>query len=524
MKRTILLLIILNFQFTVLNCFSQPAIQWEKCLGGSGTDQAWSVCQTFDGGYIVAGQALSRDGNLDSSNHIGSAWLVKLDNDGIIQWQNSYGGSSNDDIVYSIIQTSDSGFIFTGQTGSTDGDLTNSGNHGGGDVWVCKLNDTGAIEWSKCYGGPGFDLAHSIVQTIDGGYILAGEAGSNGGDVSGFHGGLYDDWVVKLNDTGAIQWSKCYGGSNIDWAFSIIQTVDSGYIVAGVSNSTDGDVSAIYNGYNGDEWIIKLDTLGNIQWEKCYGGPNGSTAYSILQTLDGGYITGGNAFAEGGDIIGFHGGMSDYWVVRLTDTGNIQWAKCFGGSDDDEGHSIVKTVDGNYAIGGYSISTDYDVTGNHGLDDYWVVKLDTNGNMIWEQSYGGINSEDAYCMIATNDNGMAITGYANGSSDEVTGYHGGQFDYWVVKLNPDPITGIKEINSNEVVRVYPNPASNTITFSQSGIRNYELRITDVLGRVVYKTSLSRDNNSIAISDFSNGVYFYQLTNSKETVRGKFVKE
>ena len=386
MKKILLLVFTLNFSLFTLHCFSQPAIQWENSFGGTSDDQASSIIQTNDGGYIIAGSAGSNNGDVTDFHGVSTnAWIVKLDSYGVIEWKKCYGGTGGDH-ANSIVQTSDSGYIFVGHTGSNDGDV--SGNHGIWDCWVVKLNDTGAIQWSKCYGGSGSDYGISIVQTVDGGYIFSGETDSNNGDITGNHGSI-DAWVVKLNNTGTIQWSKCYGGSLGDGAISIKQTADGGYIFTGGAVSTDGDITG-HIGTLQNEWVVKIDTLGNIQWQKSYGGISGGTvAYSILQTSDGGYITGGVTNANDSDVSGNHGG-SDYWVEKLTDTGDIQWQKCYGGSSQDIGYSIVKTVDGNYAIGGYSSSTDGQVTGNHNAEDYWVVKLDNNGTLLWEKSYGKI--------------------------------------------------------------------------------------------------------------------------------------
>jgi len=515
MKKIVLLVLVLNFQLSMINSFSQPTIQWERCLGGTNDDEASSIIQTFDNGYLVAGFSYSRNGNLDSAN-FGGAWIVKLNSSGTVIWQKSFGGSLLGDYIQSIIQTSDSGFIFTGNTEDNI-----NGFHGVIDAWVVKLNDTGGIQWQKCYGGSQIDYGNSIIQTSDGGYIFAGETESNDGDVSGNHGSDYDYWVVKLNDIGTIQWSRCYGGSSLDDATSIVQTSDGGYIVGGYTDSQDGDVTG-YLGPNSEEWIVKLDNIGNIQWEKCFGGNAGGTAaYSILQTSDGGYITAGNANGNGGIVSGNHGG-NDFWVVKFTDTGGLQWEKCYGGGNEDVAFSIVKTIDGKYAIGGYSVSTNGEVTGNHGDNDFWVVKIDTNGALLWEQSYGGILDEQAYSIINTFDNGFAITGISTQNSDEVTGYHGGVADFWVVKLAPDSTVGINVLQNEEGFRVYPNPVSKTLTIRnyELGIRNGELAIMDVLGREVYHSQFSTLNSqlyTIDVSGFSNGVYFYQITNRKPVI-------
>ena len=522
MRKILFFVLALHSSLFTLHCIAQPAIQWEKCLGGSSDDESRYIYQTNDGGYIVSGISYSHDGNLDNSNH-GSAWIVKLNSNGVIQWEKSYGDSV-DDQPKSIIQTSDGGFIFTGNTGNSA--MINF--HGLEDVWVCKLNDTGGVQWSKCYGGSQSDYGESIVQTTDGGYILAGQTNSIDGDVSSNHGD-YDAWVVKLNDTGAIQWSKCYGGFNGDAAFVIVKTLDGGYIFSANTLSTDGDVTGNLYSSSDAGWVVKLNNAGTIQWEKCYGGYNGGTnAYSILQTSEGGYLLGCNTFATNGDVSGNHGG-TDYWVVKLTDTGDVQWQKCYGGSDEDIGNTVVQTTDGNYAMDGYSKSTDGQVTGNHGLDDYWVVKFDTNGTLLWEQSYGGILEEQAHYMIATNDNGLAITGVSTENSDDVTGYHGGQADYWVVKLNPDSMVGINEIKNKGNIVVYPNPVSSTLTIrnlSPAGAGRNEIEITDVFGRTVYSQLITHNSSLITqidVSGFSNGIYYWRIISGNEVPpNGKIV--
>ncbi len=212
-----------------------------------------SIQQTSDGGFIVAGQTYSNDGDV-SGNHGGSdAWVVKLNSSGTILWQKCLGGTVYGAIAYSIQQTSDGGFIVGGETLSNDGDV--SGNHGEFDAWVVKLDSLGDIEWQKCLGGTGWDWENSIQQTSDGGFIVAGYTNSNDGDVSGNHGSK-DYWVVKLNSSGDIEWQKCLGGTNDDWARSIKQTSDGGFIVAGFTASNDGDVSG--NQGNSDAWVVKL--------------------------------------------------------------------------------------------------------------------------------------------------------------------------------------------------------------------------------------------------------------------------
>jgi len=285
-------------------------IQWQKVLGGSSSEEAYSIQQTRDGGYIVSGYTKSNDGDI-SGNHGGrDAWIAKLDRDGNIQWRKILGGSDYEE-ANSIQQTRDGGYIVAGYTWSNDGDVT--GNHGRGDAWIVKLDRDGNIQWQKALGGSDDDWANSIQQTSDGGYIVAGWTYSDDGNVSGNHGYI-DAWIVKLDKDGNIQWQKVLGGSNGEIANSIQQTKDGGYIVAGYTGSNDGDVSGNHGG--GDTWLVKLDGNGNIEWQKALGGSDYDIAYSIRQTSDGGYIVAGWTESNDGYVSGNHG-EGDVWIVKL---------------------------------------------------------------------------------------------------------------------------------------------------------------------------------------------------------------
>jgi hypothetical protein len=353
------------------------AIEWQKCLGGSDIDYANSIQQTSGGGYIGAGYTNSTDGGMAGNHGDADAWVVKLNASGDIVWQKCLGGSNNDS-ANSIQQTSDGGYIVAGSTQSTDGDVTgfHLGNYGSPDVWVVKLNASGNIEWQKCLGGSGQEYADSIQQTSDGGYIVAGYTQSTDGDVDGFHGGdSTDAWVVKLNSSGDILWQKCLGGSYADYARSIQQTSDGGYIVAGETGSTDGDVVGHHGAW--DAWVVKLNASGGIEWQKCLGDSGGDAASSIQQMSDGGYIVAGSTQSTDGDG---HYGSWDVWVFKLNASGDIEWQRHLGGSNVDFANSIQQTSDGGYIVAGGTSSTDGDVDGFHGGDyDAWVVKLSPGG-------------------------------------------------------------------------------------------------------------------------------------------------
>jgi len=524
---TILFALIL---FNGINNKSQaqaPAIQWQKCLGGPDGDAAYSIQQTNDGGFIVAGVTSSNDGHV-WGNHGGSdAWVVKLDSSMFIHMQKCLGGTGAD-FAYSIKQTSDGGFIVAGFTMSNDGDV--SGNHGWNDAWVVKLNSSGDIEWQKCLGGTNDDYAYSIQQTSDGGFIVAGETNSNDGDVSGNHGNS-DYWVVKLNSSGTIEWQKCLGGTGWDEAYSIQQTSDGGFIVAGYTSSNDGDVSG-FHGYS-DYWVVKLNSSGDIEWQKCLGGTNDDWARSIKQTSDGGFIVAGETRSYNGDVSGNHGGI-DYWVVKLDSLGDIEWQKCLGGTNNDYARSIQQTSDGGFIVAGYTSSNDGDVSGFHGYSDYWVVKLNSSGDIEWQKCLGGTNDDWARSIKQTSDGGFIVAGFTASNDGDVSGNQGNS-DAWVVKLTNEP-DRINEIENYNSLSIYPNPFREKaiITFDNPKNEKYRLLIIDVTGKVVMEINEIYGNTvEIDGSNLSAGVYVFELTcdqcvsvgkEGEKLFRGRFVVE
>jgi hypothetical protein len=266
-------------------------------------------------------------------------WAVRLAPDGKLVWQKTYGGSLNE-IFYDIQPTADGGFVAAGITESNNGDIR--GGRGGEDAWVARLGPDGGLIWQKSLGGPGHEYFSAIQQTADGGFAAAGRNTSAGGDVAN-NRGHSDMWVVKLSPDGAIEWEKSLGGSGKDFATSIQQTADGGFVAAGLSESSNGDVSG--NRGSSDAWFVKLSPDGALEWEKPLGGSLGELANSVQQTADGGYVAAGWSFSKNGDV-GENRGHSDAWVVKLGPDSAFQWGKVMGGSSRDSAASIQQTADG----------------------------------------------------------------------------------------------------------------------------------------------------------------------------------
>ncbi|MCG2420410.1 T9SS type A sorting domain-containing protein [Aequorivita sp. F47161] len=344
-----------------------------------------------------------------------------------IEWQNALGGTSSD-YPTGVQQTTDGGYIMGGITFSNDGDVT--GSHGLFEFWIVKLHNTGILSWQKALGGTGSDLCYGIEQTADGGYIAVGWSNSNDGNVGGNHGN-YDYWAVKLDDVGNIQWETNLGGSGTDQALDVSETVNGDYIIVGNSNSNDGDVGG--NNGNQDFWVVKLDPSGGIVWEKNYGGSDLEVAKNIEQTADGGFIVAGYTRSNDIDVSGNHG-AEDFWVIKISNTGVLQWQKTLGGSAEDQAFNVGQTSDGKYMVTGYSSSTDGDVTNNHGMKDIWIVKLDTNGAVLWQKTFGGSNDEWGYGAVHTSDGVNLIVGASNSSNGDVGGNFG-ESDTWIVRID-----------------------------------------------------------------------------------------
>lgn len=440
-----------NISAVVANSVS-AASPVKKMFGGSAGDFFYGITPTSDGGYIIAGMSTNPTGVGSStgtltgiiSYGLSDGWIIKLDGRGIIQWQKLYGGTL-DERLLNIQQTADGGYIVVGDSfSSNSGSLTGVTSNGDYDYFIMKLDNTGNIQWQKLLGGNSVDRAYSVRQTADGGYIVVGDSfSSNTGSLSGFTNfGGSDLWVIKLNASGTILWQKLMGGVNNESASTIQQTTDGGYIIGGysISNNT-GNLLGLTNNGALDFWIVKLDVSGNLQWQKLVGGSSNDNVTSVTQTADGGYIVAGTSSSSNtGTLTGFTGnGLNDIWIIKMDAFGNFQWQKLHGGSGDDFSAKIIQTADGGYIMGGTSSSS---VAGTFNLNtnggnDFYMLKLSSGGNLEWHKIMGGSLADFCNDMCKTPDGGFIIIGNSNsantGTLTGVTGY-GGQ-DGLIIKTD-----------------------------------------------------------------------------------------
>ncbi|MEM8929076.1 MAG: hypothetical protein AAGC45_12820 [Bacteroidota bacterium] len=384
-------------------------VAWTFSFGGTGDDSARSLIQTDDGGYAILGMTNSTDGDLAiKALPVNDYWLVKLTADGNLDWQKTYGGSK-DDQGQQIIQTSDGGYAITGYAMSDDGDGSN--NEGFHDNWILRLDASGNILWERSFGFSGHDHSYDLVETADGGFFFSGflDVTSSNGEGSTDKNsltahGVGEFWGTKIDGDGNLEWRKFFGGTNNDRSFGVVNAHDGGYILTGASESDDFDITNPKGSY--DFWAVKVDKTGNFVWENSYGGTGIDQAQDIFATLDGGYVMVGNTFSSDTQVTKNHG-QSDVWLIKIDANGQLLWQKSFGGTGFDAAHSIRGTSDGGLLICGNSKSFDGDVGENFGENDIWIFKTDASGNMQWEKSFGGLSLDFGYDAIET-DNGTII--------------------------------------------------------------------------------------------------------------------
>ncbi|MCK4829573.1 T9SS type A sorting domain-containing protein [bacterium] len=447
-------------------------------------------------------------------------------------WTKTYGGI-NDDAASSVQQTSDDGYIIAGWTESFGA--------GGSDVYLIKTDAGGNTLWTKTYGDTDGDVAESVEQTFDGGYIVAGISMS-------FGAGNGDYYLIKTDASGDSLWAKTYGGLDIDWGFSVDQTADSGYIVAGISMSYGGAMDAYLvktdtggitiwdttyggilhdgafsvqqtsdSGYivagvtlsfgagMGDVYLIKTDAGGDTLWTKTFGDIYDDIAMSVQQTSDDGYIIAGATFPS-------WPGESDVYLIKTDSQGDILWTRTYGGIGEDAANSVQQTLDGSYIVAGYTAS--FSVGGY----DVWLIKTNMNGDTLWTETYGGLYDDAASSVQQTSDGGYIIAGYTESIG-------AGGSDVWLIKTEPD--VGIEEHKPAQtifsILQIYPNPFRNVtdIRYEITNNSKIELDIYDISGRLVmsfsslssvigHLSSVEWDGTDDSNRKLPSGVYFLKF--------------
>ncbi len=438
-KTTILLFLISNFSLLFSQNFQ---LTWQQCYGGSEQDQANDIIEVTNG-YLIVGWTKSNDGDISFNHGILDGWLIKTDSIGNILWKKTYGGSSGDGFVR-ITPDNNGNYFLIGGSGSSDGDISNDPYPDSEDFWIVKIDIEGNIIWDKIVGGNAGDIIYKGSPTLDGGVLLTGWTYSNDGDVSVNYGGA-DTWSVKISSDGELEWDFTIGTDWIDKGQAILQTSDGGYLIASSSSIHEdaiGNITCTPHSYGWAEAVLfKLDSNLNIEWQHCYGGSDHDGITTLIEISDG-YVFGAYTTSNDGDVSGWHGD-NDQWIVKIDFSGNIIWQKCLGGSNGEFIAKIFKNIDGSFTIIGETDSNDGDVSGNHGLSEYnpdiWFEKISSEGELLYQKCFGGISDERIYHGAAKKDNNdyviAAYTDYGP-SYDVACTPHGGYWDedWWVFEI------------------------------------------------------------------------------------------
>jgi hypothetical protein len=522
MKKHLLILIFL----ISISKYSLSQTTFQKTFGGTNDDVGYCVQQTMDGGYIIVGKTLSFGaGNYD-------VYLIKTNSYGDVLWKKTFGGTSSD-IGLFVKQTTDGGYIITGNTYSFN-------SSSGREAYLIKTDSGGNLLWTRNFGDTGkLESGNVVDQTSDGGYIIAGSAELGFGN---FHALL-----IKTDANGDTLWTKIIQAPDDSYANSVLETNDGSYIIGGQT----------YNATNStDIHLIKTDASGNPIWKKIYGGSHADQGGYMKQTFDGNYIIAGATSSFGS---GFN---TNFLLIKTDSSGNILWTKTFGSLNTDFGYDVQVTTDGGFIIAGIS---------NFGssTDKVYLVKTDVNGDTLWTKNYGGVNADGAYSIRQTTDGGYIIAGRTKssgqGNSDVYllktdslgnigcnelavttnafslsfagtvvstplssgisTAIAAWAVDSGGIATTPCTSVGVNQIATDNLFLIFPNPANDIITINSKN--NYfatEIILYYASGREVMKKNLNKEA-SFSVRQLNAGIYFYKMKNAKgNEVRGKVVKE
>lgn len=544
----IALFFILFFK-TILLPAQTFVIYGDKAFGSSDTELSTRL-RYMNNSFYLAGTSF---GNISGdktdylcNNTNTDLWVLRLDTSLNILWDKSLGGASGEGSAY-CISTPKNSIIVTGFSGSNINCEKSENSRGGGDYWICELDSNGTVLWDKTFGGSASEMAPKIARLSTGDLIISGTSQSPiSGDKTVQNHGIGNDadfWTLKLDSTGNKIWERTYGGDGTENAInefynSIIAIEGDNFLLGGVTESdSSGDISQPSRGLR-DIWILKCNSAGNKIWDKRLGGSDNDYLHSLLHTSDMGYIIAGSTRSpQDGDIsqppINSSNFNSDCWIIKLDSAGNKLWDKRFGGNDDDLAY-VVKEDYSGFIIGGYTKSqAGFDVTdSSFGTHDYWVFKLDQNGNKIWDKRFGAYNSDYCHDLIIMSDSSIIAAGRGgNGISAVKTDSGKGDLDYWMIRFKyiSSNVGLSSDVFLNNNFQLFPNPASDqlTIRINELGTPALTIEILDLVGRNI-KTVNYRPYSSknllldVDVSDLTPGTYLMRVQ-SEQVLTKKFVK-
>jgi hypothetical protein len=523
------------FFFTLITglLFGQPStIIWQKTIGGNSLDQYIGMVKASDGGIIIGGSSNSTISGEKSENPRGSFdyWVVKLNTNQEIEWQRTIGGSGGD-IARTICGTADGGCLIGGYSNSNISGEKTENSKGNFDCWLIKLDESGTIVWQKTIGGSSLDDLVSIKQTADGGYIAGCTSSSNISGDKTENNRTYDTigpdyWILKLDALGNIEWQKTIGGGGGDFLNSIIQTSDSGYLVTGVSDSNASFEKSENSRGSNDYWVLKLNQEGTIEWQKTLGGSDVETYFPKVIEIDNGYVLSGSSYSNiSGDKTENSNGGVDIWILKLSLNGDIDWQQSIGGEGDDATINIYPTSDNCYLVCGSSnsgISGDK-TEESKGSSDYWILKINSIGEIIWQTSIGGSQGDSCHSILINPDGSLIAGGHSNSdSSGDKDDNCRGDLDFWVVEIEPNYLKN-QSFATNKIT-LFPNPTSRDLTINLNNFqKEISVKITTILGETI-KTKKYFNASTIDFEiENSSGIYFITLEFDHKVKTYKVIK-
>lgn len=416
-------------EFEVVNTIT---LDWKKLYGGNGNDYGYSIIKTNDGGFLLSGRTTSSNGDITQQKGGIDMWVAKLDATGAIQWQKSYGGNA-DELSVAAAATPDGGYVLTGYTlSNNNGDVGQ--NHGNTDFWVIKINGTGTLQWQKTLGGTGDDRPNAITVTNEGRIAVTGYSMSNNGDVGANKGGQ-DLWVMLLdNGNGNFLWKKNFGGTGDEVGKAIVPAPNGGvYVGATTTSNNNGDVGPSKG--SKDFWVLHLDRNLSIVWQKTFGGSNIEELNALTPGPNNTLIAAGSTKSNNNGDVGALKGGEDMWIVQINaTTGALGWQKIYGGVNIEVAKGIISRANGDIVVAGYTYSNNsLDVPANHGAGEFWILGLNGTGGLAWSKTMGGDN-EDLAHAIAESADGFIISGSTLTHNSGDVGASKGNSDMWVVKF------------------------------------------------------------------------------------------
>lgn len=520
---------ILTFLLISIYATSQPLIiEWQNCFGGPTTDNVYDITATNDG-YLIAGSTIVTGQGYD-------LYLIKTDLDGNLLWEKNLGGSYSEE-AFRIFPTENGNYLIAGGSSSVDGDISYNPYPGSLNYWLFKINSTGDIIWDKIAGGNSYDVLINGEKTSDGGIIGYGYTVSDDGDKTISYGS-YDAWMVKLDSLGQKVWDFTIGTSGGDFSTAIKETSDKGILASAWSYlGPNGNINCQPQSEDGDIALFKLDSLGNEEWQKCYGGSDFEEVNDILELPDG-YILASSSSSSDGDAsgAGYHigyegsGRTTDFWIIKIDFEGNIIWNKCFGGTKFEFSRRIFQASDGGFIVFGNTESIDGDVTGNHssrsGYSDIWVIKISSTGELVWQQCIGGNGSEQIWYGVTDNGDGSYVI------ASNIWDFNSGQvecpttndsYQIWFIKVTDTTYVGTNNISYQEsTMKVYPNPATEYVVFESQIAFSGFITVTDIYGRIITEIPVKDKKTVWDTRSVRPGVYLYHLNNGTYLASGKLM--